>query len=110
MLIIARDIELSDGDENIDTRKKNKQNELDRRYPNPPSPNSSDGSEKLDDSDYDIEYERDIVLDKLMKIVNKVKVGERKSVQKAFELITTIKYDRRKIVTIDGQEYHCKFT
>lgn len=106
---IARDIELSDGEENIETRKKNKQKELKRRNPDPTSSDSSGGSEKLDDSDYDIEYDRDIVFEKLMKIVNKVKLGERKSVQNAFELITTIKYDRSKIVTIDGKEYPCKF-
>ena len=69
---------------------------------------SSDESEELDDSDYIIEYDKDIIHDKLMHRIHKLITKEPKTIQNSYKLIETIKFDRNKIVVIDNQEYNCK--
>ena len=65
-------------------------------------------SEGMDDEDYVVEYDRDILFGHIMKKIDKLVQNERDDVKNAVDLIMTIKFDRKKLVTLDGIEYHCK--
>lgn len=70
---------------------------------------SIDDSEDRNDSDYTVEYDRDIIHDKLMKRIESLIINEPDLIKNSFKLIETIKFDRKKEVSIDGQEYNCKY-
>lgn len=62
-------------------------------------------SEELDDEDQIVEYDRDIKLGPIMDKIETLLSREKQPVQEAVELIKIVKFDRNKVVQIDGKEY-----
>lgn len=64
-------------------------------------------SEEQDDSDYKVEYDRDIVFDRLMKQIERLIKKEPVKIQNYYDLIKVIRFDRNKVVTINNKQYCC---
>ena len=62
----------------------------------------------MDDEEIVIEYDRDIKYNPIIKIINSMLPRESVRVRNFYRIIETVRFDRNKIVEIDGMEYRCK--
>lgn len=69
-------------------------------------PDTQSANSWLDDEEYIVEYDRDIIFDKINKKIEELIKKEPKNIKDAVELINIIKFDRNEVVIIDGNQYH----
>ncbi|CAI2369595.1 unnamed protein product [Moneuplotes crassus] len=96
----SRNAYISSDDANLEERKRQAATERAKEE-------AENLSDKENDSDYIIEYDKDIVSGRLMKHIRRLIKKEHSRIQYYYELIETVRFDRNKVVTLNGKQYYC---